>query len=281
MTTRCHTVAAALAADAPRLAQRLYLLLAHPALLNCTYCHSASDYKLWHYFASVLPVYALHMLAFGILTAGSSALGALDALAARARGGTAPAAEHEREYALDRSAWRKSGAWCIVGCAALEYCVLFGGDRELASSVPAWVTHVSRSPQRSPLRATHPLPPPQWSYSLPLLRSLDLATLFLVVYAYPTRLAPAPISAIWASLRATIAHIESIHHRMQIAHLAKAAVLRDDGLRSKTQAFWEQHLAQPSPPVREKDAELRRLANDRVRAAWRDGELLSMQQAMQ
>jgi hypothetical protein len=143
------------------LSKKLYLLLSHAPLLDCTYCLSSSDFKSWA-FLLTLPLYALHLLAFGLLTASASALGALDALAARLaallrrREAGAVPPHREQTYALDRSAWRKSGAWIIAGIAGAEYCLLFGAADSLEQSVPKWALHV-RCPPLSPSLSLLPL----------------------------------------------------------------------------------------------------------------------------
>ena len=119
--------------------------------MDCTYCLSSSDFKSWALLLT-LPLYALHLLAFGLLTASASALGALDALAARLaallrrREAGAVPPHREQTYALDRSAWRKSGAWIIAGIAGAEYCLLFGAADSLEQSVPKWALHVRCPP---------------------------------------------------------------------------------------------------------------------------------------
>jgi hypothetical protein len=113
----------------------------------------------------------------------------------------------------------------------------------------------------------------KWSRTLPLLRSCLLATLFVVVYIYPTHLPLTPISRISTSLRATLSHVESTLSAVQAAHVAHVALLRDEGMRGRAEEYWQ---AMPRTQQSEGEREYRTQAAEAARAAWREVELLRM-----
>ena len=114
----------------------------------------------------------------------------------------------------------------------------------------------------------------QWSRTLPLLRSCLLATLFVVVYVYPTYLPLTPISRISTSLRATLAHVEKTLGAVQAAHVAHVALLRDEGMRGRAEEYWQAMPRSTQQSAGER--EYRTQAAEAARAAWREVELLRM-----